>query len=53
MGHPRRGHEALAGPPLALPAVIPRREWPGRLVLTVGLTTSGLCVVGLIVLLLG
>ena len=53
MGHPGRGHEAVAGPPLASPAVIPRHEWPGRHVLTVGLITSGLCVVSQIVVLLG
>jgi hypothetical protein len=30
--------------------VIPRHEWPGRIVLSVGLFTSWWCVVGLIVL---
>ena len=33
--------------------VIPRHELPGRIVLTIGLLTSGLCVVGLIILRLG
>jgi hypothetical protein len=34
-------------------AVIPRHEWPGRIVLSVGLFTSWWCVVGLIVLEVG
>jgi hypothetical protein len=33
--------------------VIPRHEWPGRIVLSVGLFTSWWCVVGLNVLELG
>ena len=33
--------------------MIPRHEWPGRIVLTIGLVMSGLCVVALIILLLG
>jgi hypothetical protein len=33
--------------------VIPRHEIPGRIVLTIGLFTSSLCVVGLIILCLG
>ena len=32
---------------------IPRHELPGRIVLTIGLATSSLCVVGLIILWLG
>jgi hypothetical protein len=32
---------------------IPRHELPGRIVLTVGLIMSSLCIVGLIILLLG
>jgi hypothetical protein len=32
---------------------IPRHELPGRIVLTIGLVTSSLCVVGLIILRLG
>jgi hypothetical protein len=32
---------------------IPRHELPGRIVLTIGLVTSSLCVGGLITLLLG
>jgi hypothetical protein len=32
---------------------IPRHELPGRIVLTIGLVTSSLCVVGLIILWLG
>jgi hypothetical protein len=34
-------------------SVIPRHEWPGRIVLTIGPVTSSLCVVGLIILWLG
>jgi hypothetical protein len=30
--------------------VILRHEWPGRIVLMIGLVTSSLCVVGLIIL---
>jgi hypothetical protein len=33
--------------------MIPRHEWPGRIVLTIGLVMSSLCVAGLIVLWLG
>ena len=33
--------------------LIPRHEWPGRIVLTLGLIISSLCVVALIILLLG
>jgi hypothetical protein len=33
--------------------VIPRHELPGRIVLTIGLITASLCVVGLIILWLG
>jgi hypothetical protein len=33
--------------------VIPRHEWPGRIVLSVGLFTSWWYVVGLIVLMFG
>jgi hypothetical protein len=33
-------------------SLIPRHELPGRIVLTVGLLTSGMCVIGLIILLL-
>jgi hypothetical protein len=33
--------------------VIPRHEWPGRIVLSFGLFTSWCCVVGLIVVELG
>jgi hypothetical protein len=33
--------------------VISRHEPPGRIVLTIGLAMSSLCVVGLIILLLG
>jgi hypothetical protein len=33
--------------------VIPRHEWPGRTVMSIGLFTSWWCVVGLIVLELG
>jgi hypothetical protein len=33
--------------------VIPRHELPGRIVLTIGLLMSSLCVVGLIILWLG
>ena len=33
--------------------VIPRHELPGRIVLTIGLIMSGLCVVGLIILWVG
>ena len=33
--------------------VIPRHELPGRIVLTIGLITSSLCLVGLIILWLG
>jgi hypothetical protein len=33
--------------------MIPRHEWPGRIVPTIGLVTSSLCVVGLIILLVG
>jgi hypothetical protein len=32
---------------------IPRHELPGRIVLTIGLVMSSLCVVGLIILWLG
>jgi hypothetical protein len=39
-------------PPLDL-MTIPRHELPGRIVLTIGLATSSLCVVGLIILWLG
>jgi hypothetical protein len=35
------------------PMTIPRHELPGRIVLTIGLVTSSLCVVGLIILWLG
>jgi hypothetical protein len=35
------------------PVTIPRHELPGRIVLTIGLFTSSLCVVGLIILWLG
>jgi hypothetical protein len=33
--------------------VIPRHEWPDRIVLTIGLVTSSLSLVGLIILWLG
>jgi hypothetical protein len=33
--------------------MIPRHELPGRIVLTIGLMTSGLGIVGLIILALG
>ena len=33
--------------------MIPRHEYPGRIVLTIGLFTSSLCVIGLILLWLG
>jgi hypothetical protein len=33
--------------------VIPRHELPGRIVLTIGLITSSLCVVGMIIFWLG
>jgi hypothetical protein len=33
--------------------MIPRHELPGRIVLTIGLIMSSLCVVGLLILLLG
>jgi hypothetical protein len=33
--------------------VIPRHEYPGQIVLAIGLFTSSLCVVGLILLPLG
>lgn len=33
--------------------VIPRHELPGRIVLTIGLVMSSLCMVGLIILMLG
>jgi hypothetical protein len=35
------------------PMTIPRHELPGRIVLTIGLVTSSLCVVCLIILWLG
>ena len=35
------------------PITIPRHELPGRIVLSIGLFTSSLCVVGLIILLVG
>ena len=34
-------------------AVIPRHEWPGRIVLGIGVVMSSVCAVGLILLLLG
>jgi hypothetical protein len=40
-------------PSRAKAAMIPRHELPGRIVLTIGLFTSRLCVVGLIILWLG